>query len=365
MKKFIFTMALLFSALVTINAQTALSESKFVDNMYVGINGGISTPLSFDKAMPLNPLASIRIGKDFTPIFGMNVEGTAWFGSNSNRVWLNGLQGERILLTNRFDTPTGVHNVFRGVNVGVNGTINLTNLFLGYNGEPRNFEVITQTGLGWGHVFVPSSVGSDMNNLTAKTGVDFAFNLGENKAHSVYVEPAVLWNLNGTGYSGIQFNKNRAQLAVVVGYNYRFMTSNGTHNFVKYDVGALNDAINQLRAENAELAKRPKVVERIIKENVGTTVINPYIVRFAFGGASLTGTAKQTLDEIPSDATVDVSGFASFEKPKDEKFNKTLSETRAQMVAQYLAQRGIKVRNVNGFGAVEDSQREAIVTLVK
>ena len=77
----------------------------------------------------------------------------------------------------------------------------------------------------------------------------------------VCVNPGVYWGLNEAG--NIKFNKNYAQLGVMVGYTYHFKTSNGTHYFKTYDVGAMTDEISRL---NEELAKKSKEVEVIIVE---------------------------------------------------------------------------------------------------
>lgn len=145
MKKLILMMFMAFSAIV-VNAQTAVQSSKILDNVYVGVEGGVATPLTFDNVFPLNGTATLRVGKQFTPVWGAEVEGTAWFGSNSGYGFLP--------TTNRFDGTT--HNVVRGSYVGVNGTVNLTNLFWEYQGTPRFFEVSTVLGTGWVHTFIPN-----------------------------------------------------------------------------------------------------------------------------------------------------------------------------------------------------------------
>ena len=125
MKKFLMMLTVAIFATMSMNAQKALVESKFWDNWYIGINGGATTPLSFDKVTPLNPTVGVRIGKEFTPVFGVNVEGTAWLGSHSDI-------GKTIV---RFDGDR--HLVVRGTNLGVNGTVNFSNLFCG-SGNPSH-----------------------------------------------------------------------------------------------------------------------------------------------------------------------------------------------------------------------------------
>ena len=182
MKKVIFMMLMAFSAIV-VNAQTAVQTSKVLDNTYFGIEGGVATPLDFDHVFPLNSTASLHFGKWFTPVVGAEVEGTAWFGSHI----YGGAQ-------ERFDTY-GTHNAFRGLYVGVNGLVNLTNLLCGYNGTPRKFELSAVAGTGWIHTFTPNQSDKANNELGVKTGLDFAFNLGKEKAHTISVRPAVLWNV--------------------------------------------------------------------------------------------------------------------------------------------------------------------------
>ena len=353
MKKLILMMFMAFSAIVA-HAQTAVQSSKILDNVYVGIEGGVATPLTFDNVFPLNSTATLRIGKQFTPILGAEVEGTAWFGSHSCYGYAN-----------RFDGVNS-HNVVRGTYVGVNGIVNLTNLFLEYNGTPRFFEVSTVLGTGWAHTFIPSVKDKYHNHLGVKTGLDFSFNLGETKAHTVSLRPAVLWNVSqpGNSVNALAFNKLGAQLYLGVGYTYHFKTSNGTHHFKTYDIGAYEARIARL---NEELAQKPKEVEvvkyvdRIVNNNYNGTVVNgDTYVQFAKNSAELDATAKTTLDKVSG--TVKVVAYASPEGT--ESYNKKLSQRRANAVADYLRAKGVTVTEAYGAGVNGDtSNRIAIVTV--
>lgn len=349
MKKLIFMMLMAFSAIVA-NAQTAVQSSKILDNVYVGIDGGVATPLTFSNVFPLNGTATLRVGKQFTPVWGAEVEGTAWFGSNSGYGFLS--------TPNRFDGAT--HNVVRGTYVGINGTVNLTNLFGGYKGTPRLFEVSTVLGTGWVHTFIPNVEDKYHNYLGVKTGLDLAFNLGKTKAHTVSLRPAVLWNVSqpGNSVNGLAFNKLGAQLYLGVGYTYHFKTSNGTHHFKTYDIGAYEATIARL---NEELAKKPKEVEvvkyvdRIVDNNYNDTY-----VLFEWNSAELDDTAKTTLDKVSG--TVKVVAYASPEGT--ESYNKKLSQRRANAVADYLRAKGVTVTEVYGAGVNGNtSNRIAIVTV--
>jgi hypothetical protein len=329
MKKFLFLMTLLFSSLVSVNAQIATQNSNALDNIYVGVTGGVSTPLDFNSVFPLNVNAGLVIGKEFNPYVGMNIEGLAMFNNN------------------HFDNA---ETFVKAVNVGLNGTLNLSNTFAGYKGTPRAVEFGLVAGFGWLHTWEVHA-----NYLTAKTGVDVKFNLGKNKAHTIMLTPAVYWNLNKIG--DVKFNKNHTQLALNVTYVYHFKTSNGTHHFKTYDVGAMTADINDLRARLDECEKRePKIVEKvIIKEvpqkdttNAVATAHSEWGVKFAFNSAELTDDAKATLDKVPAGAEVSLEGFASPEG--NAKYNQKLSQKRADAVAKYLTDNGVKVKSSVGKG---------------
>ena len=348
MKKFLFMFALLFCAIVGVNAQKAYEVSKVFDNVSIGITGGISSPLNFNSVTPFNTNFGLKLQKDFTPVVGVQVEGLAFVNDN-----------------NFSDLKTWV----KATNVGVNNVVNMTNLFCGYNGSPRTFEVSTVAGLGWLH-----SWSNHCNNLSAKSGVDLAFNLGNDKQHSIVVTPAVYWNL--TNSDKVQFNKNHAQLALNVSYVYHFKASNGTHHFKLYDVGLLNDKINKLTEENIGLKN---VVKSLRNENsdlnkeiknlngrCATLVDNVlWVVQFEQGSSELSNDAKEVLDKvIKLNEPVDVMATASPEGTKT--INNSLSRARADVLVEYLTKHGVTVRNSVGLGAkTKESNRLGLITIAK
>ena len=324
MKKFLFLMTLLFSSLASVNAQIATQNSNALDNIYVGVTGGVSTPLDFNSVFPLNTNAGLVIGKEFNPYVGMNIEGLAMFNDNYFG---------------------NAETFVKAVNVGLNGTLNLSNTFAGYNGTPRAVEFDVVAGFGWLHAWDVHT-----NYLTAKTGVDVKFNLGKNKSHTIMLTPAVYWNLNKIG--NIKFNKNHAQFDLNVTYVYHFKTSNGTHHFKIYDVGAMTAEINELRARLDECEKRePKIIEKVIIKEVPQQVVTAQCewgVKFAFNSAELTDDAKAELDKVPAGAEVDLEGFAS--QDGNAQYNQKLSQKRADAVAKYLTDKGVKVKSAVGKG---------------
>ena len=338
MKKFIFGLILAFMMSFSVNAQVATEKAKLFDNTYVTVQGGAATSLMFDEVFPVNGIATLAIGKQLTPTFALEVEGDAWFGSH--------MYGNT-----RFDGLS--HNIVRTTYVGLNGKTNWTNLLCGYKGAPRTFEVGTTAGLGWIHMFTPGTEpeGRIGDGLGAKTALDLSWNLGKAKAHTLTVQPAVLWNLSVPGNSkeNLAFNRKGAQLYLGVGYTYHFKTSNGTHHFKQYDIAAYRNKIAYL--EN-ELAKKPKevIVEKIVIKEVPvetkTSAQQPAYVFFAQNSAELTDEAKAELDKITG--TVTVTATASPEGAAS--YNQALSQRRADAVKAYLESRGVTVQEATGLG---------------
>lgn len=331
MKKIIFMFVALF-ATMTASAQIATENSKFFDNWSIGVGAGATTPLDFNSVFPVNTGAKLFVNKDITPVFGLQAEGGVLFNDNNFGRWTS--------------------TTLKLTNVGINGTINLNNLFDGYQGTPRVFEISTNTGLGWMHLWN----GGGANYLTAKTGLDVAFNLGKTKAVSLVLSPAIYWNLNADGK--LAFNKNNAQLALAVGLVYHFKTSNGTRHFKTYDVGSMLGEISRL---NNELAKKPNevIVEKVVYKDAPVTTnavataaqeLDPAAtyVFFAFNSAELNERAKAELDKIGENGIYDVVAYASSEGSTE--YNKKLSERRAAVVADYLTKRGCKINSFEGRG---------------
>src|SRR5574344_1326208 len=168
------------SMAASVSAQT-VTESKTLDNWYIGINGGVATKTTQNNwTSNLNPNAGLRIGRYFTPVFGLAVESSAYF---SNKPYKGTCTSDGYFTANGFDKSTGT--IVRGINTSLLATINLSNWFGGYKGEPRSFEVIPVFGFGWAHSFtsntkktVDGNKAYQLDALTSKAGIDFAYNFG-------------------------------------------------------------------------------------------------------------------------------------------------------------------------------------------
>ena len=358
MKKFLIALSVLAMGITSAQAQIAYEKAKPFDNVYLGIEGGVMGPMNFKHFAPLNAAAGLKLGKNFSPVWGANLEGLAFFGDNR---WQTGSLGF-----------SNSRTVVRAINLGLNGTLNFTNLFCEYNPD-RRFEVGAEAGIGYWitygdkHIIQTQNTGDD-TELTAKTGLTFAYNLGKDRAWQFYAEPAIIWNLTHGPGDAIQFGKQAAQLGLFVGLNYKFKTSNGTHNFKVWNVGELNDEINSLRDQ---LNAKPKeVVKEVIKEVVKEVpaqqtlcIDNLVFVTFAQGKYILTNEAKKALDDVKEGRHVQIVGTASPEGPKD--LNQRLSQNRADVVAKYLQSRGVIVDEAKGAGVQGVTSNRLAVVYVK
>jgi OOP family OmpA-OmpF porin len=347
MKKTFLMMAVALFAAQTMSAQT-VEESKTFDNWYIGINGGVKAPSKGAKVLGnLNPEASLRIGRWFTPVWGVAVEGTAAFGM---RPVHSDVLGTFVKYTN----------------VSLLGTTNFTNWFGGYKGEPRTFELIGVYGLGWAHVYGTNNYRENIlkvrgNYLSSKLGLDFTFNLGAAKAWQVYVEPNIVYNLKA---ADVAYNLNQSGFGLNVGVNYKFGNSNGTHNFKvatlrsQSEIDGLNAQINQLRADNDaknsqlndkdakirdlqnaldECNKKPKYVKPATATNLQPTVL------FKQGKSTIDPAQYAPIELIASymknhpEANVEIKGYASPEGSAE--LNQKLSEARAEAVKTALVKK--------------------------
>ncbi len=376
MKKLVLMLAAASMA-ASVSAQT-VAESKAFDNVYVGINGGVATKTTGHKWLSdLDPNAGLRIGRYFTPVFGLAVEGNAYF---SNKPW--------------HSTGTAV----RATNVSLLGTVNLSNLFGGYKGEPRAFEVSALYGLGWMHVFtnnkaVENLTSGQRNRMTSKAALDFAYNFGSQKQWQVYVEPSINFAFLGKDRSKVltatgivnydvnynykavaqdgqpAYNINNSFVQLNAGVVYKFKNSNGTHNFTivvprdQAEIDALNAQINELRNRKPEVITKEVVKEVPAVKVKEFTVSDLVFVTFAQGKSALTKDAKAALNNVKQGVHVQVVGTASPEGSKE--LNDRLSQARADVVANYLKGRGVIVDEATGKGVQGVTSNRLAVVYVK
>ena len=363
-------LVLLFAAAamaVSVSAQT-VTESKTFDNFYIGVNGGVQTKTTGHAWLKgLNPNAGLRIGRWFTPVFGLAAESNVYF---SNK--------EFSVVGPTASTSNGT--VARYMNTSLIATVNLSNWFGGYKGEPRLFEVIPVYGFGWAHSFNSKGV-TNVNALTSKAGIDFAFNLGKAKAWQVYVEPSMNWALNGAGYDGVAYNINKSAFQLNAGVVYKFKNSNGSHNFTvaqlrdQNEIDGLNSQINSLRSDlndkDSQLSAKDKQIQDLqnaldecnkkptYEKPATATNLQPTVL-FQQGKAVVEKSQMPNIELIAQymknhpDANVEIKGYASPEGSKE--VNQKLSEKRAQAVKDILVKKYKIAANrltATGMGATD------------
>ena len=338
---------------------TAIVSNKAGDNIYIGANFGVSTPLKGYRVLGnLTPELGIRFGKNFTTVFGVAIDADMHFASSPKDY---NLYGEYY----RLDTRTFVDNT----NISLLGTANLSNLFGGYKGEPRSFELIALGGFGWGHRYG----NSELEALTSKIGLDFAINLGKDKDIQVYAEPSITWDILGSEevLNVLDYHNDRAHLSFKLGLNYKFKNSNGKHNFSieqlrdQSEIDDLNARINDLRGTiaateanaNRALAVKDEEINRLKKEleecqNKPTTVVEQVVkqtanlqptVVFGQGKSAVEKSQEANISLIANymkkhpEAKVKISGYASPEG--NPELNQRLSEARAEAVKNVLVKK--------------------------
>ena len=368
----------------SVNAQnTAITSNKFGDNWYVGANVGVATPQTKWKVgnddwgfmKGFAPKLGVRVGKNLTTVFGLAADADIYMLSKS-------------------DNKSGLGNktFVNSFNLSLLGTFNLSNLFAGYQGEPRSFEVIALGGFGWGHEFGGYK---KHNALNSKAALDFAFNLGSAKALQLYIEPALIYQLQAWGNGNIadgsmKFDSRKGFFQLSAGVNYKFGNSNGTHNFVKAqlrdqnEIDQLNGKINELRADNnakdskiaannrtiADLQAQltacqnkpaPTAKVQVVKE---TTQLQPIVI-FGVGKSTLDNAGYASCEMVAKymrnhkDTKIIVKGYASPEG--DAAKNQKLSEARANAVKNALVKR-YKIAadriEAQGLGATSEISEE-------
>lgn len=352
MKKTILLSVLALGAL-TINAQTVVVKGGgFWDNWSMGVQGGATMKMSgegFFKSA--RPAFGLILGKQWTPILGMDIQGMGYVNTTNSSTMID------------------------ASDVSLIGRMNLMNLFAGYNGMPRPFEVETVTGLGWLHHYMTGS--GDTDDLSARVGLNFNFNLGEDAAWTLGIKPAVLFNLTGEYPSKkLAFNRNKANMEILLGLTYHFADGDGNRHFALVNaidplaLAAMNEEINDLRevivAKDVELvglADELMVVQEQLNEArnkemeaTGQTIkILESVVAFLFNQSDVQTSQMPSLEHAANylkdnpDAKITVNGYASPEGT--EEYNLQLSQRRADAVKNILVDKyGIAADRINAIG---------------
>ncbi|MBQ2856850.1 MAG: OmpA family protein [Bacteroidaceae bacterium] len=352
MKKMIFLSMFALGAL-TINAQTAVVESGgFWDNWSMGIQGGATMKMSgtgFFKSA--RPAFGLTIGKQWTPILGTDIQGMGYVNTTNSSTMIDASE------------------------VSLIARMNLMNLFGTYDGMPNAFEIETVTGLGWLHHYMNGA--GDTDDLSARVGLNFNFNLGDDAAWTFGIKPAVVFNLTGDYPSKkMAFNRNHANMEILLGFTYHFADTDGNRHFAMVNavdpmaLAAMNEEINGLReivaAKDVELvglADELLIVQNQLNEArakqasaKGDTInIVESVVAFRFNQSDVEASQMASIEHVANylkdnpDVNVTINGYASPEGT--EEYNLKLSQRRADAVKKILVDKyGIASTRINTIG---------------
>ena len=357
MKKFFMMIAATMMAASVSAQNTAITSSK------AGDNSGVTTKTkeSYKDAgdgffKSIAPTFGVRLGKNLTTVFGLAADADVYFKCNDKYY-------------------AGPKTFVNALDLNLLGTFNLSNLFAGYQGEPRAFELIALGGFGWEHDFNHMS---KTNALNSKIALDFAFNLGAAKAWQLYIEPALTYNLHswaegvdasvayailGANEPGFMYDINKSIFSLKAGLNYKFGNSNGSHNFKieqlrdQAEIDGLNAKINELRADvnakdgqiaadaqtiadlKAKLAACEARPTQIVEQVKKVETLQPIVI-FRQGKSVIDPAQYASIEMIAKymknhpESNVLVQGYASPEGSAE--LNQKLSEQRAEVVKNAL-----------------------------
>ena len=360
MKKILsFLFALVFS-ISMMNAQTVVRNGVF-SNMYVGISGGVTTgtvtapianfnaPVDF-KTLPYN--AALEIGKNVTPITGFSLN------TYARPDFTNGFAMNRLDITG-------------------NTKFNLMNLFGGYNGRPRVFEIQTVTGIGLEYKFNGQPNPWDMG---LNAGLEFDFNLGQNRAWYITFTPMVAAHEIIMNTQQIQNMAENAELQANLGVAYRFGSrKTGSHNFVICPYTRTEEEYEEICNMYDECMNRPVEtivdtviveriveIEKVVEESDTNGVLN--VITFQKNSSTIPAVEMQQLEIImqcyEKDQLVVIIGSAD-SKTGNEQYNLRLAQLRADAVAKVFIDNGFTNvetdTKLDAFDATELS-RCAIIT---
>ncbi|MBQ7634811.1 MAG: OmpA family protein [Bacteroidaceae bacterium] len=402
----IFTLLAVAVALTASAQKKPFTSNGFFDNWSIGINLGGTAAI---HNLGFGP--SYTSGRTYTPV-AATVAGQGVL-SDARSFWQRARFAGGVELTKQW-TPifasvingqadintSNCKTFFDRWSISYMNRLNLSNLFFGYNGKPRFFELQAQAGVGMASWILEGE--KDSHYLFARFGLCFDFNLGNKRAWTLSVKPAIVYNLDQELYQGNRrraftddhiyrgatFNINDAELEVMAGLTYHFKNSNGEHYFTnvrEYDqaeVDALNARVNSLRGQldgkDAQIAALGAELNDI-RAKLNDCLNRPAQIQYVDRPVTVTQTqtqnrhslttnvhfriAKHVIDpsQVPNvervaiylkkhpEATVNIEGFAS--KDGNLEANKALAEARAQAVKNMLIQKyGIAANRINAKG---------------
>lgn len=374
-----------------VEAQKAASKTTFVNqggNWFIGLSGGVGTLLSegssqLDLFDNIQVTGGLSVGKWMSPVWGLRLNmtgaklqgytlwnnntgtGSWWFGTNYDQAsgYVNASAGNKETIKNTFlgdskkskdDADGYVYDVPYGAG-SIDLLLNVNNLFSTYNPD-RVFNFILFGGLGYAHTFKNSDANrTAVNSIMGKGGFIADFSIS--RAFSIDLEAQALLlpemfdrQVGGTNNHDIVAN-------VMLGVNYKF-SPRGFEQAILYnpnEIANLNNQINNLRAENAELSKRPaycpdcpecpRCPDVIIKKEAPKKFeYLPSPVFFRINSSTIDAAQWKSIEDAVKylrenpDARLKLTGYAD-RATGTPAGNKKLSEKRAKAVYDAMVQK--------------------------
>lgn len=348
MKKVILTIVAAAFAGLAGAQEKVIVGNKFLDNWYFGVNGAWERQLgdSYMNSDKNGGLVGFELGKQATPVLGVSFQALTGINTTSSANALDELQ------------------------FVINGKVNFSNLFWGYKGEPRLFEVEGILGAGGGREFYTARQRGDNNYFLYRVGLGLNFNLGKEKQWTLGVRPALVTKLGDSDPRNTSFE-------LMAGLVYHFKCSNGKRHmsvmnaYSQDEVDRLNEEINDMRRrvkgmekevdrtkkKNKDLVSALKDCNKAVetaKENNFDMSMEP-VVSFRQGQSRVEAQQLSNIENIANymkkcpEVKLDIKGYASPEG--NANFNQKLSERRANTVKEILVNRyGIEADRITAQG---------------
>ncbi len=388
-------------AVFALNASAAdgFKSSKPLDNTYISLQGGVYEPLTGQNILKdARPVIRLSVNKFFNTVIGASIWGQAYINNNNYNYGMFNEGGLNCYPFYDYSLITGQGNktIVDGLNVGVSGLVNLNNLFAGYAGAPRFFEVVAEAGVGYFHQFgaqcwnASTGLLDDVSNWRdlAHSTINFALNcnFNINEKWQIGLRPEVQFLENTT-----HLNSQKAQVQVTAGVAYNLgdvFTPIVPRSQEEIDGlnGQINSLKGQLAGKDKEIAAKNKEIEALKNRPVPAAVQKVRDVTNVISNAATNvffkiGSAKiadpkdfVNLDAvaaaaIKSGSRVVIMGTAD-SKTGSAKVNQKLSDARANAAKEYLVSKGVAADMITtaGEGGVDTLQpsnlnRRALVEL--
>ncbi len=334
----------------------SVTTNSFWANWYV--SGGLdlnATYSSQEKGVNKNPFSekrgnigfNVAVGKWFTPSIGL-------------RTKFNGVWGRQVNTENS-------HPLYLGVRVHEDIMFNLTNMFCGYK-ENRLYNIIPYVGVGFAKNF-------DLTGMEFSYNIGFVNNFRLNKRFSLFADiyaSAMPGNNDGIGPNNVDKTSWRywdIPVGVTLGVTYNIGKCGWSNTpdvdalmaMNKAQVDALNASLDEQQTENGRLrellAKKKEApvtntVEKIVTKPIVATASSVF---FNIGSARIASrkdlvNVKEVVEYVKKNGgKIVVTGYAD-SKTGTASYNQTLSEKRANAVANELVKMGVSRDNLEIVG---------------